>query len=378
MKDKRYMHSVCLVQRRLTHYRVPLFTLLRQQLATAGIELKLLVGEGTKAERNKHDAGELDWAIRIPTRYFANGRLCWQPLGPALRNTDMVIVTHENGLLYNHLLLLRQSRFRLAFWGHGANFQSRNPNGWKERYKRWSINRVHWWFVYTDQGADLVTAARFPASRVTVLNNAVDTSELRRQKESVTAEETQALRKSLGFGTGPAGVYVGSLYSEKRLDYLFAACEAIRREVPDFHFLIIGDGPDREKVRAWCDTHPWAHWAGARLGREKIVYMSLAQVMLNPGLVGLGILDAFVCGVPMLTTDCGIHSPEIAYLENGKNGFMTADVAEDYVAAAVRLLRDPTALGVLRAGCAASAAEYTVENMAQRFSEGIIRCLKAD
>ncbi|MHB1188804.1 glycosyltransferase family 4 protein [Thiobacillus sp.] len=363
--------SVCIVQRRLTHYRVPLFEALRGLLDERNIRLELLVGRGTPAEEKKQDAGELPWAKPIPTHYLAGGRLCWQPVQHHLGGADLVIVTQENKLIQNHLLLLAPRRFKLAFWGHGANLQSDNPHGFKERYKRWTTNRVDWWFAYTQMSAGLVAAAGFPGNRITVLNNAVDTSEMRRQRQSVTPEETHDLRESLGFGAGPVGVFVGSLYADKRLDFLFAAAEAIRREAPDFHVLIVGEGPERHKVQAWCAAHPWARWVGARFGREKMAYVSVAQVMLNPGLVGLGILDAFVCGVPMLTTDCGIHSPEIAYLENGINGVMTADDLNAYVWASVNLLCDAQALDALRAGCAASAQEYTVENMARRFADGI-------
>lgn len=283
----------------------------------------------------------------------------------------MVIVTQENALLANHLLILQPRRFKLAFWGHGANLQSNHPNGFKERFKRWTTNRVDWWFAYTSMSANLVKAAGFPDRRITVLNNSVDTSELLRQRQSVTPEETQALRESLGFGVGPVGVFVGSLYAHKRLDFLLVAAEAIRNEVPNFHLLIVGEGPEREKVQEWCAAHPWARWVGARFGREKAVYVSVAQVMLNPGLVGLGILDAFVYGVPMLTTDCEIHSPEIAYLEPGINGMMTANDQTAFVGACVSLLRNTQTLNALRVGCAASAKEYTVENMARRFAEGI-------
>lgn len=369
--------TVCIVQRRLTHYRVPLFEALRESLAERNIRLELLVGEGTPAEEKKQDAGELSWAKPIPTHYLAGGRLCWQPVQRHLGEANLVIVTQENKLIQNHLLLLAPRRFKLAFWGHGANLQSDDPHGFKERFKRWTTNRVDWWFAYTQMSADLVTAAGFSGSRVTVLNNAVDTSEMRQQWQSVTPEETQALRESLGFGAGPVGVFVGSLYADKRLDFLFAAAEAIRREIPDFHLLIVGEGPERDKVQAWCAAHPWARWVGARFGREKLAYVSVAQVMLNPGLVGLGILDAFVCGVPMLTTDCGIHSPEIAYLENGVNGVMAADDPNAYVWASVNLLRDAQALDALRAGCVASAQEYTVENMAYRFADGVTSCLEA-
>lgn len=371
------MTKVCIVQRRLTHYRVPLFSALRETLAKRGIELELLVGRGTPVEEKKHDTGELPWAKTIPTYYLAGGRFCWQPVGRWLDGADLVVVTQENKLLLNHLLMLMPRQFKLAFWGHGANLQSDDPNGLKERFKRWSTNRVDWWFAYTRMSADLVMQAGFPSDRITVLNNAVDTAELQRQRQSVTPEETHALRAALGFGAGPVGVFVGSLYADKRLDFLFAAAEAIRREVPDFQLLIVGEGPERGKVQAWCAAKPWANHVGARLGREKVAYMSVAQVMLNPGLVGLGILDAFVCGVPMLTTDCGIHSPEIAYLENGVNGVMTTDNLDAYVETTVSLLRDARALNAHSEGCAASAKEYTVENMAIRFADGIERCLSA-
>ena len=371
------MAKVCIVQRRLTHYREPLFSVLHDKLAAQGIELELLVGHGTRAEEIKHDAGHLAWARSIPTHYWLGGRLCWQPMGTHLDGVDLLIVTQENKLLQNHLLMLKPRRFKLSFWGHGANLQSNNPNGLKERFKRWTTNRVDWWFAYTQMSADLVAAAGFPDARITVLNNAVDTAELLSQRQTVTPGETQALRESLGFGVGPVGIYVGSLYADKRLDFLFDAAEAIRIRVPDFHLLIVGDGPERDKVQAWCAKHPWARWAGVQYGRDKAAHMAVAQILLNPGLVGLGILDSFVCGVPMLTTDCGLHSPEIAYLENGVNDLMTTNDLQDYADACVRLLQDPVELDRLCAGCAASAREYTVENMAQRFADGIERCLNA-
>lgn len=371
------MTKVCIAQRRLTHYRIPLFETLRTALVGRGIELDLLVGRGTPDEEKKSDAGELSWARSIPTHYMGGGKLCWQPIGRHVAGADLVIVTQENKLLQNHLLMALPRRFRLAFWGHGANLQSDHPDGLKERFKRWTTNRVDWWFAYTQMSEDLVRAAGFPGDRITLLNNAVDTSELRRLRQSVTAEEVLALRTALGLSAGPVGVYVGSLYADKRLDFLFEAAAAIRVRVPDFHLLIVGEGPERAKVEAWCAVHPWARWVGAKFGRDKVAHLAVAQIMMNPGLVGLGILDSFVCGVPMLTTDCGIHSPEIAYLENGVNGLMTSNDLQSYENACVRLLQDPAELNRLRAGCEASASEYTVENMARRFADGIERCLNA-
>jgi len=368
--------KVLIMQRRMTQYRLPLFNRMRALLHEAGVELVVAYGDPLPAEAVKADSGDLPWGLHVPCHYWFKGKLCWQNAMPIVGGADLVVVTQENKLLFNYMRPILRKNRGWAFWGHGRNFQAPSPDSLAERFKRWTSRRADWWFAYTQMSADLVRAAGFPESRVTVLNNSVDTTELRDQWQSVTPEEAQALRVSLGFGSGPVGIYVGSLYTDKRLDFLFASAEAIRREVPDFHLLIVGEGPERGKVQAWCDAHPWARWVGAQFGREKAAHMAMAQILLNPGLVGLGILDSFVCRVPMLTTDCGIHSPEIVYLESGKNGLMTTNDLQSYVDACVRLLQDPAELGRLRAGCAASAHEYTVENMAQRFVDGILRCLE--
>lgn len=367
---------VVIVQRRLTHYRVPFFNALRAELARRGLDLVLLVGQGTREEVAKNDAGSLPWAHGLPTYYAARGKLCWQNLKPYLHDADLVIVTQENKLLHNlPLLLNNRRRFRLAFWGHGANLQSDNPRGFRERIKRWTTRRVDWWFAYTKISADLVEAAGFRPERITTVNNAVDTVDLLTHTLAVTPEETTLLRERCGFGVGPVGVFVGSLYPEKRLNFLIESARAVREKIPNFALLIIGDGSEREKVRAWCEQYSWCRWVGAQHGRQKAAYLSVAQVMLNPGLVGLGILDSFVARVPVLTTSCGLHSPEIAYLNNGVNGLLTDDDLNSYVEACCALLDDAPRLAALRAACDASAKEYTVGNMARRFADGIAEAL---
>lgn len=340
-------------------------------MATRGLTLMLAYGAPTSEELSKLDSGELSWATRLPTRYFGGNRFCWQPFSHLLAEVDLAVIDQENKLLFNHLLMILPRRFKLVFWGHGANLQSGRPLGFKERFKQWTTHRVDWWLAYTQISANLVEATGFPANRITVLNNAIDTSEMQLQRQAVTTDEMNALRHSLGFRSSHIGIFVGSLHHDKRLDFLFAAAQAIRDKVPDFSLLIMGEGPERDKVKAFCSEHIWARWVGARFGQEKVAYLALTHLMLNPGLVGLGILDSFVCGVPMLTTDCGLHSPEIVYLKNGVNGLMTENNLKAYVESCVRLLLDPTSLANLQAGCNDSASKYTVANMARQFVDGV-------
>lgn len=369
------MKRVVIVQRRMTHYRVQLFERLRENLRQRGVALDVLVGEGTESERQKYDAGLLPWAQPLQTRYFAGGRMCLQPMGKYLRGADLVVVTQENKLLYNHWLLLQLRRFKLAFWGHGANLQSDNLNGLRERYKRWTTNKVDWWFAYTDKSAELICKASFPQNRITVLNNTVDTSEFADQVASITDEESMRLRQLLTLGDGPVGVYVGSFYKEKRLEMFVEAARIIRHAIPGFVLLILGDGPERQRIESFCAEYDWVQWLGPCFGREKALYLSIAQVMLNPGAVGLGILDSFVSGVPIVTSDCWTHGPEISYLKSGVNGLITSNNLMTFAQACVDLLRDPIMLQNLRAGCLASAKQYSLEKMVINFSEGIEKAL---
>lgn len=371
MREK---ERIVIAQRRLTHYRIPLFSSLRQRLSQEGRELVLLHGVGTPEEEAKHDGAELDFALRLPTRYIAGGRICWQPFGKYLNGASLVIVTQENRLLYNFWLQWRPRRFKLAFWGHGRNFQTGRP-GLREQIKAAASTRVDWWFAYTELTADLLRIRGFPEERITVLNNAIDTGELSEWRRNITAEEVRRLRNELGIGNSHTGVFIGSLYAEKRIDFLIESAEQIRARIPDFHLVIIGEGPERKSLEQRTKAYNWVHWAGARFGRDKALYAALGDVTLNPGAVGLVILDAFVLGLPLTTTDSGLHGPEIAYLKNGINGMMLPNDVDRYAAGVVNLLTDKALRDRLRLGCEASAREYTLEGMADRFMDGIRRAV---
>jgi len=194
----------------------------------------------------------------------------------------------------------------------------------------------------------------------------------------VSPEETAQARREFGIGAGPIGLSLASLHADKRLDFLFEAARRIREQIPDFQLVIVGDGPQRELVKAAVDeAGGWIHWLGARAGRDKARVLSMSRLMLNPGMVGLSILDSLVAGVPMVTTNYPYHSPEIVYLHSGVNGLMTENDLESFSVGVVRLLKNLVELEALRVGCQATAQEYTIEKMADHFCNGILACLSS-
>lgn len=368
-------NKVVISQRYLTHYRVPLFEKLHEELNARDINLVLVHGQPAPNELKKNDQGCIEWANKVNNHYYHVGDnyLVWQPLLSLVKDASLLVLTQENRILSNYFHLIRRQLYRpkIAFWGHGANLQSDNPNGLKESFKRFTTTKVDWWFAYTDMSADLVRNTGYPKENITTINNTIDTSSLEKYKKIITDEEITGLKNSIGIRHGSIAIFVGSLYSDKRLDFLFKSAVAIKAEIKDFQIIIIGDGPQRELVEQWCSLHSWVYWVGTRFGKEKALFLKMSQVMLNPGLVGLGILDSFVFEVPLITTDCGIHSPEISYLESGTNGIITENELQAYKSTIIKLLKSEDQMAQLRKGCANSSKKYTIENMAKLFASGI-------
>ena len=374
------MKKVVICQYRLLHYRTTLFECLRTACAQRGIDLHLLHGQASRRESVKKDEGSLPWAIKVKNRFWEVGArdLVWQPLPAESRDADLVVVMQESRILSNYPLLLSRiwSPRKVAYWGHGVNFQSDAPAGLREKWKKVLLKQVDWWFAYTGLTVDILKSAGYRAERITCLNNAIDTSSFKADLASVSDVALEQARAELGISANaPVGLFCGSLYPDKRLDFLVDAADKIRAQSEDFHCLVIGDGPSMPYIREAASTRPWLHVLGIQKGAEKALYFRLADFMLNPGLVGLHVVDAFCAGLVMVTTSNARHSPEIAYLKNGVNGFMTADSAEEYASVVLGLVNDEVRLDKVKMAAKADAEVYTLDNMVAEFVDGIEKCL---
>jgi glycosyltransferase involved in cell wall biosynthesis len=285
----------------------------------------------------------------------------------------------ENRILSNYRWLLRlgvSPMQRLGYWGHGRNLQSDSPSGLRERWKRWFVNRVDWWFAYTELTRSILRADHFPAERIAVLDNAIDNDQFVHDLSTVSPTQLQRCLERIGARPGaPIGLYCGSLYPDKRLDLLLASADLVHARDPEFRLVVVGDGPSRSLVTDAATSRPWLQWVGVQRGVEKAAWFRLANAYLSPGAVGLHVLDAFCAGIPMITTASARHGPEIAYLQSGRNGFIVSADAQTYADTYLALLRDPARLDQIRIAAAQDARRYTLDNMVERFVDGIERCL---
>jgi glycosyltransferase involved in cell wall biosynthesis len=369
------MPSVLIIQEHLPAFRVPFYQRLRDELGTRGVDLKLVYAPN---QRNTFLKGQLEWASALPIRWC--GPLAWQPVLGLARTADLVIVQQESKYAVNPVLqlLAKCGGTPVAYWGHGRNFQTPVSTGPSSRFKNFLATKVHWWFAYNDLSAEVVRGLGYPENRITSVGNAIDTTGLIERRKSLSVQELAAVRSELGIHSENVAVFTGGLYPNKRIDFLLDAALLIRKAIPDFELIVIGDGPDRHLVSAAANHHPWIHDLGPKNDKDKVPYWALAKLLLMPGLVGLVVVDSFALGVPLVTTDFPYHSPEIDYLKNDINGLVVpcGQSTGAYGSAVAELLADPARLDRLRAGALASAAERTIENMACNFADGVVRALE--
>lgn len=374
--------KVVIIQYRLLHYRVQLFQLMRTLCREHGIDLHIVHGQPTEQELKKKDTGHINWADSVSNKYITVGNrdIIWQPYPDHHKDADLVIMMQENRLLSNYpwLFGLHKSHAKIAYWGHGKNFQSIKPDGLREAWKTRLINKVDWWFAYTSMTVDILRSCGYPADQITCLNNAIDDSSFRRDLAAVTEEEVAEARARLEIDPDARiALFCGSLYPDKRLDLLITAGDWIRERYPKFTLVVLGDGPSMPVLQHAALSRPWLKLLGVTKGHAKAVHFRMAHVMMNPGLVGLHVVDAFCGGLVMVTTSNAMHSPEVAYLKDQVNGRMCGDRVEEYGGAVLELLLNDDKFISLQAAALRAAQDYTLTAMAGNFCSGIVRALAA-
>jgi glycosyltransferase involved in cell wall biosynthesis len=375
--------TVAFLPKSLTHYRIPFFNTLRERLEHEGVAMRVVYGDASPQDAARGDIAELSWGEFRANRFVPVGRrtMVWQPVFDLSREAGLVVVEQATKLLANYLLLAGQNAggARVAFWGHGANLQHQGAHRGAEALKRVVSTRPHWWFAYTQGVRDRVERLGYPPQRITVVQNAIDTLQLRALRRGGSGDAIEAARGKYDLGAGPVAAFVGGLYPEKRLPFLAAAADVLAREIPEFRLLVIGDGPGRRQLEDLAQGRTHVRYLGPLFGEEKIAALAPASLMLIPGLVGLTIVDAFALELPLVTTSIDYHSPEIEYLVPEDNGLIVdpPDDSDKYAQTVLELLRDPERLERLREGCRRDALRYTNGAMVDRFATGVLAALEA-
>jgi glycosyltransferase involved in cell wall biosynthesis len=154
---------------------------------------------------------------------------------------------------------------------------------------------------------------------------------------------------------------VSRLVEQKGVDVAVRALPAIREQHPDAVLVVLGDGPERERLAGEGVYLP------GRVGDVASWYRR-AELLVHPARwegFGLALLEAMLAGRPVVATRVSA-APEI--VADGETGLLVPpDDASALAEAVSSLLADPARAAALgEAGVARARSEFSVAKMAER------------
>jgi PEP-CTERM/exosortase A-associated glycosyltransferase len=168
-----------------------------------------------------------------------------------------------------------------------------------------------------------ITARGVEADRITVVPNAVDTSEF----QLGTAPDV-ALRKRLGLDGKTVIGFAGSFYAYEGLDLLLEAATILTPRYPELRVLLVGGGPQEEALKAAAGQRGMGDrviFAG-RVPHDQVQkYYELVDVLAYPRrrmrlteiVTPLKPLEAMALGRMFVASDVGGHRELVRHGENG-------------------------------------------------------------
>jgi phosphatidylinositol alpha-1,6-mannosyltransferase len=199
----------------------------------------------------------------------------------------------------------------------------------------------------------------------------------------------EAVRDRHGLGDGPVISCVARLTLRKGQDKVIRAMPWILREVPDARFLVVGGGPDLDRLQGLAIRKRVADrvvFAGEVPSEVLPAYLRAGDVFAMPcrtrkwGLevegFGLAFLEAAAVGRPAVAGDSG-GAPEAVIHRN--TGLVVDGAEVDEVAEGIlSLLHDPAAAARMgRNGTTRVRNEFTWESLASRLQSLLARALTA-
>lgn len=139
-------------------------------------------------------------------------------------------------------------------------------------------------------------------------------------------------------------MYAGRLGGEKNIMFLLDSVDRVRQQVPDLRLLIVGDGPDHQKLAARVRELGMTDqviFAGYLAQPSVFSAMRAADVFTFPSMSetqGLTVLESIAMGTPVV----GIDAMGVAeIIEGNQGGFLTQPDVADYSARILELLQNP-------------------------------------
>lgn len=336
---------------RIPHYRVPVYNYLADYLLKRDFFLTV-VAEGVQ-EKNPFDIHFDHLETRLSFRNLAR---LFKLTKPAV----IIFWTNPRINLFLFIAFAKLMDAKIIHWGHRRDQQ--HPH---------AILRN---FIYDVEHimddaiilyAEHLQKQMRPSFRkkTFVANNTLNLRDY-----PIHQQDKNALKQKHGIKTTKTIICMGRIQKRKRIEDLIEAFYLL--DMPDVGLILAG--PDPEGILRQVDGEN-IYKPGAVYGTESLELLAASDVYCLPGAIGLSIVDAMFCGLPIITERVN-HGPEIMYFKDGINGFMVDKGDTGQLSARLRLLLTDDELR--KQFSEAAKQEILTNGSIDRLCEGFIAALR--
>ena len=268
---------------------------------------------------------------------------------------------------------------RTAFWCVSTSDAWVKRSVWKDRVKRFVFPRVDATLGPGETSRAFAMQFGVPAERAWVLHHAIDVDHFVSGREHALPRR-ETTRSDLGL-VGTVFIYVGRLWEGKGVFHLLEAFERVQREHPEpVSLLLVGDGPDADRIALECDRRGLRNvvFAGFRTKDELPTFYAASDVFVFPTLgdpYGLVVDEAMASSLPVISTEAAGEIRERVF--DDEEGFIVPPADADQLSERMlALAAAPDARKRMGRSAARRMAGRNPENWADAFEQVVERLLR--
>jgi L-malate glycosyltransferase len=253
----------------------------------------------------------------------------------AEHDIDVLHCHQYSPFVYGRIAAMWNRRLKIVYTEHGR--LSDAPPSWKRRLVNPLLSRFDGSIVaVSHELRDFMIESRFPRDRVRVIHNGIE------PEQAATALDRRRARRLLGLDDHSFVVTsVARLDPVKDLMTLLEAFAVVRARVPSARLVIVGDGPERQRLAERADRDDLAGSVRITGYRSDVrALLPAADVYASSSIsegVSITILEAMATGIPVVATAVG-GTPEI--MSDGSDGILVPSRDPARMAAAILSLAD--------------------------------------
>lgn len=216
---------------------------------------------------------------------------------------DAVILMFDLHWISNILFLLRRKHLPIILWGHRYS-QNRLIN----KIKDYLISRSDAVILYSNEDVESMTCRGIPEDKIFVAPNTIQVSN--------AIDGSNCPKNSF--------VFVGRAQKRKKVEVLIKAFSEVINQIPDDTIInIIGSGEYNNLLQSLAKKLKISDriiFHGEVFDEEKLIEIyHQAYAYISPGHVGLGVLQSFSYGIPVVTCSQERHAQEYINIVDQKN-----------------------------------------------------------